>query len=143
MTGVWAKGYHFFVYDHHGPGRWNVIEWDGATHIVYALSTIINFPQKEINYFSYQIERYRKGQSTQFIDASLGVFFDLAEVAAGMANSMIGVLVGTVLNPLDTVRNLIPLLTMSIGSIVNSVTEFFKGVISLVTLGSYGACGTI
>lgn len=141
MMGVWANGYHFFVYNHHSVGTMTLFKWDGATHLLYLISNIINMPQKEINNFAYQIERYQKNQTTQFIDAVVGVLFDLGEVAIGSIYSVVGIIIGTILNPWDTLKNIPPLVTLGIGSVFNAVWLFLKGLAALFTLGAVGSCG--
>lgn len=141
MMGTWALGYHYFMYDHHGEGRATLTLWDGSTHLIYIVSSVINFPQKEINYIAYQIERFKKNQETQIADAALGVFLDLIELSIGVAYSATGVIIGTILNPLDTMRNIPSLITLLLGTFTNSIWHFFKGLVALFTLGSYGSCG--
>jgi hypothetical protein len=141
MTGVWANGYHFFMYDHHEKGTLTITEWDGATHFLYLITTIVNLPQKEVNYLAYQIERYRKDQQTQFIDAGIGLIVDVAEVAVGTIYSVTGMVVGTLLNPWDTLRNIPSLITLAISSVFNAIWLFLKGVLAIITAGSFGSCG--
>ncbi|EPL5956092.1 hypothetical protein OZ408_002465 [Pseudomonas aeruginosa] len=141
MTGVWAQGYHFFIYDHHGDGQLTLFEWDGATHLLYLISTISNYPQKQVNQIAYQIERYRKGQTTQMIDTAIAIPIDLAEVAIGVFYSVAGMVIGTVLNPIDTLRNIVSLFTLGATSIFNAVWLLLKGAVAVATLGTFGSCG--
>ncbi|MCX4196524.1 hypothetical protein OMR07_13855 [Methylobacterium organophilum] len=141
MTGVWAQGYHFFIYDHHGDGQLTLTEWDGATHLLYLISTIANYPQKQVNQIAYQIERYRKGQTTQIIDTAIAIPIDLAEVAIGVFYSIAGMVIGTVLNPIDTLRNIVSLITLGAGSLFNAVWLLLKGAVAVATLGTFGSCG--
>lgn len=141
MIGVFANGYNFFVYNHHGTGTATLMEWDGASHLLYLMSTIINLPQKEVNNFSYQIERYQKNQTTQFIDAGFGIFIDLIEIAFGSIYSIVGIILGTVLNPLDTLKNIPSLITLGVSSVFNSVWLLVKGIVAIFTFGAMGSCG--
>lgn len=141
MMGTWALGYNYFMYDHHGDGKTTLTLWDGSTHLLYMVSSIINFPQKEINYIAYQIERFKKNQETQITDAALGVFIDLIELSIGVAYSSIGLITGTIFNPLDTIRNSISLITLLLETFFYSIWYFFKGLLALFTIGSYGSCG--
>lgn len=141
MMGVWANGFHFFMYDHHGSGTLTLTHWDGSTHLLYLISSIINLPQKEIGYLAYQVERYRKDQSTQFVDAGIGVVIDVLEVAVGAVYSVVGMVVGTLLNPLDTLRNLVSLATLTIAALFNAVWLLLKQLAALLTLGWIGSCG--
>jgi hypothetical protein len=141
MTGVWANGYYFFMYDHHGDGTLTLTEWDGATHLLYLITTIVNLPQKEVSYIAYQVERYRKGQTTQFTDAGIGVLIDSGEAVVGIYYSIAGMVVGTVFNPIDTVRNIPSLVTLSISAICNAVWLLAKSLAALFSLGLVGSCG--
>ncbi|WP_374431090.1 hypothetical protein [Ideonella dechloratans] len=141
MIGVWAQGYHALIYDHHGEGELTLFAWDGSSHILYLLASMVNLPQKIINNFSYQIERMRKGQETYFFDASLAVAVDIVEVAFGSIYSAVGVVVGTIFNPWDTVRNIPSLVMLSIEAVVNSVWLFLKGVSAVLSFGFVGSCG--
>lgn len=141
MIGTWSLGYNYFVYDHHGSGSLTLINWDGSSHLLYMISSIVNLPQKEVNYLAYQIERYRKDQNTQVFDAVAGVLIDIGEVAVGAVYSAVGLVVGTVVNPWDTLRNIPSLITLAISSIFNSIWLLLKGIAALFTAGAIGSCG--
>lgn len=141
MMGVWAQGYYFVMYDHHGDGALTLFEWDGSSHLVYLISSTINLPQKIINNFSYQIERHRKGQSTYFLDASLAVAFDVGEFAVGSIYSAAGMVVGTLFNPWDTIRNIPSLVILSIEATVNGFWLLIKGIAAISSFGFVGSCG--
>lgn len=141
MIGVYANGYHYFIYDHHGDGTLTLTEWDGATHLLYLITTVINLPQKEIGYIEYQIERYKKEQSTQFIDAGIGVVADTIEVFIGAYYSALGIIVGTLFNPIDTLRNIPALVTLTFSGLFNAIWLMLKSLAALLSFGLVGSCG--
>ncbi|WP_271271481.1 hypothetical protein [Aliamphritea hakodatensis] len=135
MMGVYANGYHFVTYKHHGNGNFTLFTWDGASHATYAIASIANFITKEMSYIGYQIERDDNEQSTQYIDAFLGVVIDLFEVVIGVCYSMVGIVVGTLFNPIDTVTNIPGAVVLSAEAVVEGVANTVSDIVSAVTLG--------
>jgi hypothetical protein len=142
MIGVWANGYYFFVYDYHGIWTSTLTEWDGAAHILYMITAIVDFPQKEFGYMAYQVELLRKGgDRTQFIDAGIGIFIDAVEVAFGIAYSLVGIVTGTVLHPIETLRDIPSLAILTISASFDAVWFLLKGFAALFSFGYVGSCG--
>lgn len=132
--GVYANGYHFLVYDYKGDGEMTLLEWDGASHFTYMVGSAFNFITKELSYIGYQWKR--DGGHSQMLDALLGVFIDLAEVAVGLGYGALGVVVGTLWNPLDTFFNLPGMLVYSAEAIAVGIWNTFADLLSLATLGA-------
>lgn len=135
MMGTYANGYHFMLYNHHGNGMPTLVNWDGASHILYAVSSIANYPAKELAYVKYQ---FSKGSDSQFIDSVIGLAVDFSEIGVGVSYSIIGVLVGTVLNPLDTLSNIVPAILLIMEAVYESITNLIAEILSIVTFGLIG-----
>ena len=135
MMGVYANGFHFAMYDHHGEGHATITQWDGVSHLTYGVASAFNFITKELSYLGYQIERNNKGQETQWVDAILGVFIDLVEVLIGLGYCTVGVVVGTLFNPVDTIVNVPGGILLVVEAVVEGFANTISDLISLFTLG--------
>lgn len=135
MQGVYARGFHFITYDHHGNGVPTLWAWDGASHLTYGVAATFNVITKELSYLGYQIERMMKGQTTQFTDALVGVVFNIIELFCGIAYSILGLIVGTIFNPIDTILNIPGAVLLSIEAIAEGVANTVSDFIAIVTLG--------
>ena len=130
--GVYANGYHFLVYDYRGDGEVTLIEWDGASHFTYVVASAFNFITKEASYVGFQ---WRRGDGrAQHVDSILGVFVDFAEVAVGIGYGAIGIVVGTLLNPVDTLFNFAGMLVYSVESVAVGLWNTLVDILSLLTL---------
>ena len=130
--GMYANGYHFMVYDYRrDEGQMTLIEWDGASHLLYGVASVANFITKELSYVGYQFE----ADNSQFADAFLGILIDLGELLFGLCYTFLGVIVGTILNPWDTLTNLIAMFGYGVLSIVLGAWNTAADVLSLVTFG--------
>lgn len=133
---VYANGYHFMLYDYRtAEGKLTLFEWDGASHFTYMIGGLANFITKEMSYIGYQFERLNDGKKTQFIDAILGIAIDAAEMAVGLGYGSIGVVVGSIWNPWDTLWNLPGALALSLQAVLVGVWNTLADMISLFTLG--------
>ena len=132
--GVYANGYHFLVYDYRGDAEATLLEWDGASHVTYMVGSVFNFITKELSYIGYQWSR--EGGRSQLLDAVLGVFIDLAEVLIGLGYGVLGIVVGTVWNPIDTFFNLAGMVVYSAEAAAVGIWNTLADLISLATLGS-------
>jgi hypothetical protein len=137
MMGVYANGYHFIIYDHHKNGLPTLITWDGMSHLTYVVGSVFNFITKELSYLGYQWERFMddKPKSTFFIDAAIGVFIDLVETAVGVVYGVVGIVVETIFNPIDTLFNIPGGIALSLEAIVEGIANTGSDIISLFTLG--------
>lgn len=106
MMGTYANGYHFVVYDHNRNGMPTLIQWDGMSHLTYMIGSVMNFITKEMSYIGFQMDKGSSNKPTQYVDAIIGVFVDLIEVMFGLAYGLLGIIVGTIMNPLDTLFNI-------------------------------------
>ncbi|ABM02174.1 hypothetical protein Ping_0308 [Psychromonas ingrahamii 37] len=134
MMGTYANGYHFIIYDHHGKGDLTLFTWDGVSHLSYMVASVANFVTKEMSYIGYQIDRDGKNQETQYLDAGIGVGIDFIEVLFGIIYGIVGIFVGTILNPMNTLINIPGGVALAIESIIEGVANTGSDVISLVTL---------
>ena len=135
MMGVYANGFHFATYDHHGEGHATITQWDGVSHLTYGVASAFNFVTKELSYLGYQVERGGNDQQTQWIDAVLGVLIDLVEVLIGLGYCVVGVVVGTVLNPVDTIVNVPGGILLVLEAVVEGFANTISDLVSLLTLG--------
>ena len=135
MMGVYANGYHFLTYDHHGNGSLTLFKWDGASHMTYIIASLSNFITKEMSYIGYQWERDRNNLSTQYIDAVIGIFIDFVELSLGLVYGVVGMIIGTLFNPWDTLTNIPGGLAFSIEALFEGVANTLSDIISLFTLG--------
>lgn len=131
--GVYANGYHFLVYDYRGDGEITLVEWDGASHVTYVIATVFNFITKEASYIGFQWRR--GGAQTQYFDAVLGVLLDFAEVFVGVGYGAVGIVVGTVCNPVDTFGNLAGMVVYSVEVAAVGLWNTVADILSLLTLG--------
>ena len=130
--GVYANGYHFMVYDYYKKeGQMTLFEWDGASHVTYMVASTFNFITKELSYLGYQ---FRAGDS-QWVDAVLGVAIDIGELYVGFGYGIIGIVVGTIFNPCDTLTNLLGMVVLSVESIAVGLWNTVADLLSLITLG--------
>lgn len=79
----------------------------------------------------YQFE----AADSEWTDAVLGVAIDLAELYVGLGYGVIGIVVGTIFNPLDTVTNLFGMVVLSVEAIAVGLWNTVADLLSLVTLG--------
>lgn len=133
--GVYANGYHFMVYDYRREGQMTLFEWDGASHLTYVVASLANFITKEMSYLGYQFERMGKGKETQWTDAVLGVPVDAAELYVGVGYGIIGVVVGTIFNPLETLWNVPGAVVFIVKAIAVGLWNTIADLLSLLTLG--------
>lgn len=140
--GVYANGYHFMLYDYgKSEGQATLVEWDGASHLVYAVASVANFITKELSYLGYQFETgdgYRaekRKTPTQWTDALLGVPIDFAELYVGVGYSALGVVVGLILQPIDTITNLPGMVVFIVKSILVGLWNTVADIISIFTGG--------
>lgn len=135
--GLYANGYHFMVYDHHrAEGQLTLFEWDGASHALYLVASVFNFVTKELSYLGYQFESNR----SQWIDALLGVFIDCGELMVGIFYGLLGMVIGTIYNPWDTITN-IPGLLFMWPAILWGLWNTLADVLSILTLGICSTSG--
>lgn len=133
MMGVYANGYHYQVYDYQGEhSATTLLKWDGASHATYVLASLFNFITKSLSYVDYQFEK----DQPMFIDATVGILIDFVELGVGIGYGALGMIVGTIWNPIDTALNLIPACALVMESTFKGVANTLLDIVSLVTLRS-------
>lgn len=133
MMGVYANGYHFQVHDYgKTDSTLTLFEWDGASHAVYIFSSTINYIAKSLSYFGYQFHN----NSPMYADAIIGIPIDFLELVAGVGYGTIGIVVGTIWNPIDTAVNLIPAVALIVESILKGIVNTLLGAVSVITVGT-------
>lgn len=123
-----------------GDVAMTLVEWDGASHVTYMIASVFNFITKGLSYIGYQLgagaPEGGSNREKQLVDAILGIFIDLAEVVIGLGYGALGIVVGTVFNPVDTFFNLAGMVVYSIESAAVGLWNTVADILSLVTLGS-------
>ena len=132
MMGTYANGFHFALYNHHGRGTWTLLKFDGISHLLYAVAAVINFPTKSLSYLGYQWGN----NNSQWIDAILGIAIDGIETAVGVIYSLVGVVLGSVWHPWDTLTNLLGGIVFLIGTVFTAVINTLGNLSAMMTLGS-------
>jgi hypothetical protein len=135
MMGTYANGYHFMIYDHHRGGMPTLIEWDGVSHLTYMVGSVMNFITKEMSYIGFQMDKGSKNKETQYTDAIIGVFIDFIEVVFGLIYGVFGIIIGTIMNPLDTLTNIPGGVLLCIETTIEGIANTISDIISLFTLG--------
>ena len=136
MHGVYARGFHFVIYDHHRNGVPTLWAWDGASHATYAIAATFNVITKEMSYLGYQIERWINDKDTQITDALIGIIINLVELGFGIAYSMLGIVVGTLFNPIDTLLNIPGAVCLSVEAVIEGIANTVSDLIAIFTLGT-------
>lgn len=133
MMGTYANGYHFQVHDYRQEKSYlTLFEWDGASHAVYVVSNTLNHFAKLLSYMAYQF----RSNSPMYVDAIIGILIDSIELFVGVLYGLLGIVVGTIWNPIDTIINLIPAFALIIESTIKGVANTLLGGISVITLGT-------
>ena len=133
MMGMYANGYHYQVRDYEKRNTaTTLLKWDGASHAVYVSSSVFNFVAKALSYTAYQSRK----NPLLLIDALIGIPIDFAELAIGIVYGTVGMIVGTLFNPLTTIKNLIPAIALIVESAFKGIINTFLGALSLVTWNS-------
>lgn len=104
------KGYHFLRYDYSQRGNrdWaiSLFKLDGASHAVYTWGSIVNFPAKELEYINFMVHNQSASSFGWWVDFIFGVVVDFFEVFAGFFYGCLGLVVGSLFNPIDTISNI-------------------------------------
>ncbi len=133
MMGTYANGYHFQVHSYKSDmSALTLFEWDGASYAVYIVSSIANYLAKSLSYIGYQF----RSNKPMYVDAILGMLIDFFELVAGLGYGILGLVVGTILNPIDTTVNLIPASALAIESFLRGLVNTLLGALSVITVGT-------
>ena len=92
------------------------------SHLAYLNSAIADFITNKINYIGYQLERETKKQ-TQCFDAISGILINFIDVDFGVLRCLIGIIVRSVFNPIDTITNIISSTIFSIEFIIEGIAN--------------------
>lgn len=151
--GTYANGYHFFIHNYHGTGgsitspkssSITLFRWDGVSHLTYLVAGWANFITKEMSYLGYLFRTLFNSKAEDYklhnrlallVDGCLSLFFDMIEMQIGTLYGIIGILIGTVFNPIDTVTNIPGGVLLIVETILTGVFNTIGDVIALCTLG--------
>ena len=140
MMGTYANGYHFLVSDYKRGSHLTLSSWDGVSHITYLVAGWANLVTKEMSYLGYLIRRlYTKGETfsdaARIIDAFLSLSIDVIEMSFGTIYGILGILVGVVLHPIETLTNIPGGILLVIETVFTAAWNTFGNFVSLFTLG--------
>ena len=115
-AGRYQIEYVFLLYSYRND-EWDttILTWDGVSNLLYTISWWANFPSKYIRKLAYLID---KGRYYLIIDHVIQLPVLLAEGMIGIIYNSIGVVSGTILNPLDTLNAVIGGLWLLIKSVL-------------------------
>ena len=104
-AGRYQLEYVFLLYSY-GNDEWDttILTWDGVSNLLYTISWWANFPSKYIRKLAYLIET---GKYHLIIDHVIQLPVLLGEGLIGTTYNSMGIVTGTILNPLDTLNAVI------------------------------------
>lgn len=137
MLGTFGLNWSFYQHNYSGGGDSSLIisEFDGVSNFLYYVSWMINMPQKYINQVAYIAD---KGHWNLGFDMVLALFVLCLEIALGFFAMIAGVIVGTVLNPLDTVCALPGGIWLMVETVIAAFAQFGLGIWRLANTGLIG-----
>ena len=123
QLGRYQLEYAFLLYDYR-KDEWDttLLSWDGVSHLVYVISYWFNAPAKYIRKLSYLID---KSHYHLILDHAVQLPIIIIEGSIGILYNGIGIAVGTILHPVDTVNALI-------GGAWLIVKSIFLGILDMV-----------
>jgi hypothetical protein len=132
MLGTYGVSFSLFQHSYKGQGDSSLIaaEFDGASNALYAWSFIVNQPQKQINQFAYILD---KGHYRLLIDWVLGLGVMALEIVIAVFAGIVGLVIGTVLNPLDTLFAIPSALLLAGETLIPAVLQIVGGLYRVVT----------
>ncbi|MCK4841014.1 MAG: hypothetical protein KAT04_03925 [Methylococcales bacterium] len=128
--GRWQLEYVFLLYDYRTNG-WSttVMNWDGMSHATYVISWWTNLPAKYFRKTAYLLHKERY---SLLIDHIIQLPVLLLEGCVGVLYSLVGVVIGTVLQPVDTLNAIIGGVYLTIKAIVLGIIDFFLSLFLLI-----------
>lgn len=131
MMGTWGITYSAFMFDYNGKNSELIaFKFDGVSNALYYISWIVNIPQKFIHQLAYIID---KGHYLLLGDLFIQVFITLIEVIIGLWLSLFGVIVGTVLNPIDTVAAIPGGIVLFFDTLFTAIWNIITGILAIIT----------
>lgn len=137
MMGTYGLTWSLYQHSYHGDGDSSLIitEFDGVSNALYFVSWLINLPQKYINQVAYIADR---GHFRLALDLIPLVFVVLFEIVMGFVTSAVGVVLGTVFNPIDTLLAIPSGVALLIESAFSAIAELVAGLWRILSAGIFG-----
>lgn len=131
MLGTYGVSYSLFLHPYKGAGESSLIaaKFDGASNILYAWSFIINQPQKQINQLAYIVD---KKHWRLLIDWVIGLAVAFIEVIVSILVGMLGAIIGTVFNPLDTLFAIPGAIILGVETIIPAFGQTAMGILRVI-----------
>mgnify|MGYP000712815585 CR=1 FL=1 len=128
--GRWQLEYVFLLFDYR-KNDWSttLMSWDGASHATYVISWWVNFPSKYLRKTAYLLD---KRHYLLLIDHAIQLPVLLIEGIFGVYYSVVGVLIGTIMQPMDTLNAIIGGIYLILKSIVLGILDLFLSIFLLV-----------
>ena len=105
-------------------------KFNGVSNALYGYSWFINIPQKVVNGLAYTIN---KRQFTYFIDWFFSLFVLAIEAFIAILMTVIGVVLGTILHPINTIMAIPAGIELAIDTSITAFTQLIAGIWRLVT----------
>jgi hypothetical protein len=128
--GRYQLEYVFLLYNYKSD-KWHstLLNWDGMSHIVYGISWWVNFPSKYIRKASYLMD---KGKYSLLIDHAIQLPILIVEGTIGGIYSLTGAVVGTIMQPMDTLSAIIGGVYLILKAILMGFIDFFLSIFTFV-----------
>lgn len=137
MLGTFGSTWSFFQHSYKGRGDSSLIlaDFDGISNLLYGVSWLVNLPQKYVNKVSYISSR---GHWHLLIDMLVAIVVLGIESMLAIASTLIGLVVGTVLNPVDTLAAIPGGIWLLFETVIAAVANYVSGVFSFFTSNGGG-----
>lgn len=131
--GRYQLEYAFCLYNYNGDKFSSTLaQWDGMSHLLYAVTWWVNLPSKYLRKLAYLID---KDRYALIIDHVIQLPILIIEGAIGFIYGLLGVFFGICLQPLDTILSLIPGAVLLVKSTFGGIIDVF-----LTAFGVVKAC---
>lgn len=137
MMGTFGSTWSLFQHTYRGSGDSSLIlaEFDGVSNLLYGISWFANLPQKYLNKVSYISDR---GYWHLLLDMVLAVFVLGLEGVLAIFTTLLGAVVGTVMNPVDTLAAIPGGLWLLVETTVAAIANYVTGVFHFFSLEETG-----
>ena len=127
MLGRTMIPYAFFCFEYKGirSTNWHFLstEMDGASTVMYFVSWLCHTPQKIVRQIAYVI--HKAPPIAGLIDVALNICSLLVEFVIGIFGTVVGVILGTLFHPIDTICSIPGLLYFTVTTAVTMITDLF------------------
>lgn len=137
MLGTFGSTWSFFQHGYRGNGESKLIitDFDGVSNLLYGFSWFLNTPQKFLNKTAYIAD---KGHWSLLIDMGIAVFVLGFEAIAALLTTLVGAVVGTIFNPIDTLLAIPGGLWLLVETTIAAVANYITGIFQFFSLEQAG-----